>query len=170
MDESLKEKIFKLREEGNSYRQIQDKLKCSKSTISYYLGAGQKEKSDLRRKKRRKNPLVKKTEFFKTKVNRFRKKNKRKPDLHFNYKDVENKINGNPVCYLTGRKINLNDGSSYQLDHMVPSSKGGSNEIHNLGLACRDANQAKNDMIFEDFLELCKEILIHNGYNVNKSR
>jgi len=40
----MKEQILKLREQGKSYREIQQELGCSKGTISYHLGEGQKEK------------------------------------------------------------------------------------------------------------------------------
>lgn len=40
-----KEQILKLRAEGKSYRQIQQELNCSKGTIAYHLGEGQKEKT-----------------------------------------------------------------------------------------------------------------------------
>lgn len=40
-----KEEIIRLNKEGKSYRQIQKILGCSKGTISYHLGMGQKEKS-----------------------------------------------------------------------------------------------------------------------------
>lgn len=37
-----------------------------------------------------------------------------------------------------------------------------------MGLACRDANQAKNDIILEDFIILCKEVCENFGYKVIK--
>jgi len=46
----LSEKIIKLHKEGKSYRQIQEILTCSKGTIAYHLGTGQKEKTAERRK------------------------------------------------------------------------------------------------------------------------
>ena len=49
----LSESIVRLREEGNTYSQIQQKLGCSKGTISYWLGAGQKEKNMRRTRDRR---------------------------------------------------------------------------------------------------------------------
>ena len=49
----LKEKIIALASKGFSYRQIQKELGCSKSTISYHLGEGQKEKSRARVRKQR---------------------------------------------------------------------------------------------------------------------
>jgi hypothetical protein len=44
----LKEKILKLKSEGKSYRQIQKILGCSKGTIAYHLGDGQKQKTAKR--------------------------------------------------------------------------------------------------------------------------
>lgn len=49
----MKEQIFQLRSEGKSYRDIQKILGCSKGTIAYHLGLGQKEKSTTRLKDKR---------------------------------------------------------------------------------------------------------------------
>lgn len=38
----LGEKILELREQGLTYREIQSELNCSKGTIAYHLGEGQK--------------------------------------------------------------------------------------------------------------------------------
>ena len=43
-----KENILRLRAEGKSYRQIQQILGCSKGTIAYHLGSGQKDKTKER--------------------------------------------------------------------------------------------------------------------------
>ena len=48
-----KENIFKLRAEGKSYREIQAILGCSKGTIAFHLGEGQKEKYYKRTKDKR---------------------------------------------------------------------------------------------------------------------
>ena len=45
---TLKESIEALRAQGKPYSEIQQELKCSKSTIAYYLGEGQKEKTQKR--------------------------------------------------------------------------------------------------------------------------
>ena len=37
-----------------------------------------------------------------------------------------------------------------------------------MGLACKEANMAKSDMTVDEFFNLCKEVLEHNGYKVNK--
>lgn len=54
---NLKEDILRLRSEGKSYRQIEAELNCSKGTIAYHLGDGQKQKtlerSNLGKAKRR---------------------------------------------------------------------------------------------------------------------
>lgn len=48
-----KKEIVRLRSEGKTYRQIQEILGCSKGTIAYHLGEGQKEKTKERSQKRR---------------------------------------------------------------------------------------------------------------------
>jgi len=53
MTNKHKDKIFELRAQGKSYSQIQNILGCSKGTIAYHLGEGQKEKSQQLQKKHR---------------------------------------------------------------------------------------------------------------------
>ena len=53
----LKEAILTLHKKGLSYRQIENQLACSKSTIAYHLGKGQKEKAKARRDKQRDNDV-----------------------------------------------------------------------------------------------------------------
>jgi len=74
----------------------------------------------------------------------------------------------NPYCYLTGEKIDLDKTETYSLDHIIPLSRGGTRSIENMGLTIRCANQAKNSMLVVEFLELCKKVLIYNGYEVVK--
>lgn len=57
----MKEQILKLREEGKSYNEICKALNCTKATVSYHCGKGQKEKSKQRRdlyRKRKKEGIV----------------------------------------------------------------------------------------------------------------
>ena len=49
----LKEKIIALAKQGLNYDQIKRRLNCSKSTISYHLGDGQKDKAYARVRKQR---------------------------------------------------------------------------------------------------------------------
>ena len=44
-EKGLKEKILSLKLKGHSFRQIEKKLKCSKSTISYHCSKDQKKKT-----------------------------------------------------------------------------------------------------------------------------
>lgn len=60
----VKTEILRLREEGKSYRQIQSELGCSKGTIAYHCGAGQKDKAKQRIRDKR-NANVRYTQEFK---------------------------------------------------------------------------------------------------------
>jgi len=178
----MKDKILNLRKKGLSYNDIQKKLKCSKATISYHCGKGQKKKNDLRRRRRRSSNILRnKIENFKYKqkteiiyekdhrnvrkilqiklsffsMNRKTKKVKQK----FSLQDLVDKIGDNPTCYLTGRPIDLSDGRSYHLDHIVPVSKGGSNDLSNCQIACKEANQAKSNLSYDEFIKLCQEVI-----------
>jgi 5-methylcytosine-specific restriction endonuclease McrA len=173
----MKEQILKLRTDGLSYNEICKRLKCPKSLVSYYCGDGQKTKTITRNQKRgfRLN-VDKKMNNFKSKKLTDKTNDFQRRDGHhngvrnitFTWKDLIEKFGNNPVCYLTGREINLQETSSYHFDHIVPATRGGSNNINNLGLAHKEANKAKSDMIVEEFLKLCKEVLEHHGYTVNK--
>lgn len=46
--DTLGNQIKELRQQGLSYNQIAEQLKCSKGTVSYHLGTGQKAKSKAR--------------------------------------------------------------------------------------------------------------------------
>ena len=74
----------------------------------------------------------------------------------------------NQTCYLTGRKINIKI-DEYQLDHKVPLSRGGKSSLENMGLTCKEANYAKHNLTEEEFVELCKEVVIHHGYTITKN-
>lgn len=47
-------------------------------------------------------------------------------------------------------------------------SKGGTNDLSNLGITIPIANYSKSDLTVEEYLELCKKVLEHYGYTVNK--
>lgn len=160
----MKEKILKLRKEGKSYREINKILGCSKGTIAYHCGKGQKEKTKIRRKTNStsiKHKLNGKIDCFLSRG--------LGPKGVFTYikrtednKKYYDKIINNPICYLTGRKINLSESKSYQLDHIIPTCKGGDNSLENMGLTCKEANEAKSGLLKDDFIKLCKEIIKNN--------
>ena len=182
----VKDEILRLRKLGYSYPQIQHKLQCSKGTISYHCGEGQKDKTCQRRitNRNKQHPLARKIENFikpthqkqnnilqtNRTINKIiyqkiavfsRLNNKDYNYMSFTAEEFLKKIGDNPKCALTGRKINLLDSRSYQLDHIVPRSKGGDNSLDNCQLACREANQAKHELTTEEFIALCREVIMH---------
>jgi 5-methylcytosine-specific restriction endonuclease McrA len=158
----MKEQILKLKEEGKTYRQIESVLGCSKSLISYYCSEGQKEKLQQRTTNYRKNDLKtilhRKLSDFMC-ITGHTKNNKIRSEYTFNSQDLINKFGESPKCYLTGVNINLMEPSTYHFDHIIPRSRGGSNEISNLGLATKEANETKHDRTLEELKVLCKQIL-----------
>ena len=77
-------------------------------------------------------------------------------------------MGGDPICYLTGRNLNLNNPKEYSLDHLVPIATGGTNDLDNLQICCTEANHAKAGLSLEDFYALCEEILAWRDKQANK--
>lgn len=157
-DKGFGPKILELKEAGKSFSEIKRTLKCSESLIVYHTGVGQKQKAVERYKIRIKNnPLLQKVQTFLTgAIDRF------------TTSDVLDKIGENPKCYLTGDEIDIHQGSTYHLDHIIPLSRGGSRTLDNLGLATKMANMSKTDMTLDEYFNHCKKVLENNGYIVIK--
>ena len=114
-------------------------------------------------------------ELLRSRVKLYKKRDKggylsKTPKSDFNIADVDKKIGKNPKCYLSGRKINIEDSSSYHLDHIVPVSKGGANSLENLGFTNPLANKAKSDMTVNEFVRLCIDVVKWNGYRLTKRK
>ena len=193
----MKEQILAMRAEGMSYNQIVAALGCSKGTVSYHCGEGQKAKS-LERNRKCKQKLhpyyLKLYRFSETrrlgvvisneqrkdgravllfKVARFhtvlRQKGKKVMSVpSFTVDDVITKFGETPICALTGRPIDITKSRSYSFDHIVPRTRGGSNDISNMQIVCSVANQAKFNLTNDEFIELCAQVLRHQGFTVNK--
>ena len=191
-DKGLGPKIIRLRMLGWSYNKIQQHLNCSKSTISYHLGLKQKQKvrdREARYKDESPIPLiVKRLWHFKNprtisppKKPWYQHKSPRQiqkaitqkshqfqKSMTFNYKDVHAKFGDHFPCALTGRPLAWNNPEDYQYDHIIPIARGGDNTLSNLQILCTEANQAKGQLTDEEFIELCKEVVIHKGYKIYK--
>lgn len=172
---SLKPQILSLRQQGKTYNEIAQILDCSKSIISYHCGNGN-ERRRLSLYKKNKNTLNKcimskfnsfksrhLTKSIKNKTSGFKRHAKSQvnniQDGNYTTQDVLDKIGPNPVCYLTGKSIDLCDTKSYNFDHIIPVALGGTNDLSNLGLCIKEANMAKNELSLEDFYLLCESIL-----------
>jgi 5-methylcytosine-specific restriction endonuclease McrA len=185
-------KIINLRNQGYSYDKIAQALTCSKSTISYHLSPGGKERVREREARQRvdnpafihvkriwhfKNPRVpssKRIPWYQHLSQRqISKAISQKPHqfqktMTFNYKDVHDKYGDHFPCALTGRPLNWNNPEDYQYDHVIPIARGGDNTLGNLQMLCTEANQAKGRLTDEEFIDLCKEVVLHNGYKMYK--
>lgn len=177
----MKEEILLLRQKGLSYKKIASILNCAKSTVAYHSNNSTKEKTRLRGLKRRQNNIYhilekKVSRFINTNTQKLRTassdfgrgaKRDQKNDCNFRYKDVINKFGIDTKCYLTGDPINLLE-DTYQFDHIIPTSKGGSNNLDNLGITTKASNQSKSDMSVDEYIEHCKKVLTNFGYRINK--
>ncbi len=189
------EKILSLRSEGKSYKEICSLLGCSKGTVSYYCGKDQKGKTrERQRKSRKENALIRKIDSFKHP--NAKKRNRRKTEIisnpnqclrwksddfqrrHcskygerniiFNYHDILEIYGEKTKCYLTGKEIDLKQPRTYSFDHIVPATRGGDNSFKNLGICTKEVNFAKSDLLVDEFLQLCKEVLEYNGFEVKR--
>ena len=64
-------------------------------------------------------------------------------------------------CAYTGRQ--LTPGVNASVDHVLPRSRGGSDELDNLVWTCAAVNRAKTDMTPAEFRALCAEVLAHDA-------
>lgn len=170
----MKEQIIELNRQGKTNSEIAKELNCSKSNVSYHLNQKTRDAAKKHKLESPTTKLIGKTNRFTSKLRMatsdFSRGSKRdkQSTTSFGYKDVISKNGENTVCYLTGRPINL-FVDDFQFDHIIPASKGGSNELDNLGITCKAANMAKSDLSVDELLDLCKEIITYNGYTITKA-
>ena len=154
----IENQIQKLRQTGLSYQKISEITGVSSTAVRYKCNPEYRKCAKIRSEKyRQKHPLHQKVNCY-CDVSR--------TDKDFETKDLIEKLGQSPHCYLTGTPINLQNKNEYSLDHIIPASKGGKSNFDNLGLIRQDVNKAKNDRSVNEFIEMCKEVLIYNGYSV----
>ena len=184
-------KIQHLRSQGKTYKEITSELHCAHSTVSYYCSPGVQTKALSRHKQYKKtligklvkrwdsfthprhtNPVRKDPDWnkkFRTAASEFRNRqgmNCKKEN--YSYKVLLKHVGGfNTFCYLTGTPINIIT-DDFQLDHIIPVSKGGTNEISNCGITLPVVNRMKTDMTVPELLEMCEKILKHHNYKIEK--
>lgn len=79
--------------------------------------------------------------------------------MNFTSQDVIDKFGEAPVCYLTGQPIDISKPRTYQFDHIIPRSRGGTNDLDNLGICTRMANLAKSSMTLDEFTNFCSLVI-----------
>lgn len=187
----FKNDIIRLRNEGRSYNDISKELGCSKTIVSYHINESTRSRAKLHAQKV--HPFQTKLYRFNrtdcvpknTAYERKRKKTVNDRLLakirtfnrqgaagtmydkkSFTIQDIIAKFGEKPKCYLTGIEIDIYETHTYEFDHIIPRSRGGQNTLDNLGIVIKRANQAKNNMTPDEFKNLCKLILEHDGYQV----
>ena len=173
----IERQIKDLRSQNFTYRQIAAEIGCSIGVIGSVLSGahiayGTKEKKPKKKYKyvHNANPSIKR--IISLRLGNFRGRQKDgsigRKNCSLSTQDVLDKIGTNPICYLSGRVLDLSDRNTYALDHIVPATKGGDNSLDNLEIVHRDVNRAKNNLLNNEFIQLCLDVVMHNGYDCIK--
>ena len=70
-------------------------------------------------------------------------------------------------CFLTGRPLTPSDGS---VDHLVPLSRGGSQDVSNLRLVTRGANHAKSNLLLQEVVARCRDVVAEERRRKRRKR
>lgn len=83
-------------------------------------------------------------------------KTKRKVFTQEERAEIYRKTKG--YCYLCGDFVDYNN---FEVEHKIPLSKGGTNDIDNLFCSCHVCNSIKQDIYPEDFMERITKIFLY---------
>jgi len=179
--------ILKLKKDGYDYKEIAKKVGCSVKTSRYWCDTKYRDKIIKRDKEYRKrnkekiskiqssyyrksglhHALYRKVYNFHVdqtlyKTNKSVTLEKQGIELSFTIDDVKKlfKAQGGR-CALTNKKLVLKNTTEWQLDHMIPRTRGGDNSISNCQILSKEANAAKWNMTNSEFIKLCKKVIKH---------
>ena len=80
---------------------------------------------------------------------------------HYVYKQADGK------CVLCGRSISKEE---FTIDHIIPLSMGGENDIDNFQCTCYACNQFKKNILPEDFIKRISDIFLYQTEKQCKSK
>ena len=78
-------------------------------------------------------------------------------------KTVYAKYNGH--CAICGQPVKFKE---LTVDHMLPLSQGGTNDMGNLQLSCKECNLTKNRLTMEQFFDKIWELFMYNKKEIIK--
>lgn len=64
----------------------------------------------------------------------------------------------NGRCGITGQPLTTKTAT---IDHIVPIARGGSNDLDNLRWANKTPNHAKGNLLDDEFVLLCRQVIAH---------
>ena len=96
------------------------------------------------------------TDTTRKKPKKKKKKCKRKKFTRKQRESIFQKTGG--ICYLCGGNISF---ASFEIDHRMPKSKGGTDELSNLFPCCHCCNTIKHDIYPDDFVKKVSQIFMY---------
>jgi CRISPR/Cas system Type II protein with McrA/HNH and RuvC-like nuclease domain len=158
--------VQKHKKENLSNREIARLYNCSPGTVGSHVKKIKQKlklKNALRRAKRKENPIKYRIEGI---IKRHREYNvkrglPRNHNIEIDKELLEEKLKSNTTCYLTGEEIDLTNSLSYEIDHIIPLSRGGKSSNDNLALVTRQANQCKGDNTVEELFHFSKRMVTY---------
>lgn len=78
-------------------------------------------------------------------------------------------------CYICGKTYNIwptrrnsKNGEHLSLDHLIPVSRGGTDDESNLVIACMSCNSKKHNMTYEELIDWCKIVIANSLIQVDE--